>query len=65
METDAKIGAATTLKAAIADLAADTDLSEAVGSGLVENHVFMKEAEVEKTENLTPEGLRDFYIYYM
>ena len=59
------IGAATDLKSAIADLKADTVLSEAVGTGLVENHVFMKAAEVEKTDNLSPEALRDFYIYYM
>lgn len=65
VETDATIGAATDLKSAIADLTADTALSEAVGSGLVENHVFMKMAEVEKTENLSPEELRDFYVYYM
>jgi glutamine synthetase len=51
-------------KSAIADLATDTELSEAIGAGLVENHIFMKEAEVEKTENLSPEALREFYIYY-
>ena len=65
VKTDATIGAATDLKSAIADLAADTVLAQAVGAGLVENHVFMKEAEVEKTENLDPEALRDFYVYYM
>ena len=65
VETDATIGAATDLKSAVADLAADTVLAQAVGAGLVENHVFMKEAEVEKTENLDPEALRDFYVYYM
>jgi glutamine synthetase len=65
VETDATIGAATDLKSAVADLAADTVLAQAVGTGLVENHVFMKEAEVEKTENLDPEALRDFYVYYM
>jgi glutamine synthetase len=65
VETDATIGAATTLKLAIADLAADTVLASAVGAGLVDNHVFMKEAEVEKTEGLDPEALRDFYVYYM
>jgi|TARA_B110000908_G_C10267373_1_gene465707 glutamine synthetase len=65
VETDATIGAATDLKTAVADLAADTVLAGAVGTGLVSNHVFMKEAEVEKTENLDPQALRDFYIYYM
>lgn len=65
VKTDATIGAATDLKSAIADLAADTVLCDAVGARLVENHVFMKEAEVEKTAALDPEALRDFYIYYM
>ena len=65
VETDATIGAAIDLKSAIADLVTDTALSEAVGVGLVENHIFMKEAEVEKTENLSPEALREFYIYYL
>ena len=65
VKTDATIGAATDLKSAVADLAADTVLANAVGIGLVENHVFMKKAEVEKTKNLDPEALRDFYIYYI
>lgn len=65
VETDATVGAATDLKGAIADLASDTALSEAVGAGLVENHIFMKEAEVKKTADLEPEALRDFYIYYI
>ena len=65
VETDATVGAATDLKSAIVDLAADTALGQAVGALLVENHVFMKEAEVEKTEGLDPEALRDFYIFYV
>lgn len=65
VETDATVGVGADLKSAIADLSADVALSNAVGAGLVENHVFMKMAEVEKTEGLTPEALRDFYIYYM
>ena len=65
VNTDATIGAATDLRSAISDLKVDSALSQAVGQGLVENHVFMKEAEVEKTENLSPVALRDFYIYYM
>ena len=65
VKTDATIGAATNLKSAIEDLASDTALCEAVGSGLVENHIFMKGAEVEKTSELKPEALRDFYINYI
>ena len=65
VKTDATVGAATDLKSAIQDLAADTALGQAVGAVLVENHMFMKEAEVEKTEGLDAEALRDFYIFYI
>ena len=64
-QTDASVGAAADLAGAIADLSSDTALSAAIGQGLVDNHVFMKEAEVEKTKDLSPEQLRDFYIYYI
>jgi glutamine synthetase len=65
VETDATIGTAADLATAVGDLAADTVLSTAIGAKLIENHVFMKEAEVEKTKDLEPEALRDFYIYYL
>lgn len=65
VKTDATVGAATDLKSAIQDLAADTALGQAVGAVLVENHMFMKEAEVEKTEGLDAKALRDFYIFYV
>ena len=65
VDTDATVGAGASLKEAVADLSNDAALTQAVGAGLVENHIFMKEAEVEKTENLEPEALRDFYIYYI
>lgn len=63
--TDATEGVAADLAAAMADLAADTALTEAVGKTLVDNQIFMKLAEVEKTNDLTPEELRDFYIPYI
>jgi glutamine synthetase len=63
--TDATVGAALDLKSAVSDLAADKALAEAVGTILVENHIFMKEAEAEKTESLDADALRDFYIYYL
>lgn len=62
---DASHGTAATLTEALNDLAADTALSNAVGAGLVENHLFMKRAEVEKTAALEPEALRDWYIWYI
>jgi len=63
--TDATEGTATDLQGAIDDLAADTVLSAAVGQGLVDNHVFMKGAEVEKVKLLDQDGLRAFYIPFI
>lgn len=63
--TDTEVGTAADLAGAIADLEADTVLSEAVGETLVANHVFMKQQEVEKTTPLETDALRDFYIYYI
>ena len=62
---DAKHGTAASLSEALDDLAADTALSNTVGAGLVENHIFMKRAEVEKTAALDPDALRDWYIWYL
>ncbi|MFZ2100419.1 MAG: glutamine synthetase family protein [Oricola sp.] len=64
-KTDAKEGTSIDLKGAVADLAADTALAEAVGAGLVANHVFMKEKEVRKTRDLEGDALRDFYVYFV
>jgi glutamine synthetase len=63
--TDATESTATDLGGAIADLKADTVLADAVGQALVDNHVFMKEQEVEKTKDLEGDALRDFYIYFV
>ncbi len=62
---DAPHGVAASLTEALDDLAADTVLSAAVGQGLVDNHIFMKRAEVEKTAGLEGDALRDFYIWYI
>lgn len=62
---DAPHGVAASLSAALDDLAADTKLTEAVGQGLVDNHIFMKRAEVEKTAALEGDALRDWYIWYV
>jgi glutamine synthetase len=37
----------------------------AVGAALVENHIFVKRHEIEKTASLEGDSLRDFYIYYV
>ena len=62
---DAPHGVAASLSEALDDLVADRALSSAVGQGLVDNHVFMKRAEVEKTAALEGDALRDWYIWYL
>jgi len=62
---DAEYGVAASLTEALNDLEADTALSKAVGAGLVENHIYMKRAEVEKTATLEGDALRDWYIWYI
>lgn len=62
---DAPHGVAASLSEALDDLSADHALGAAVGAGLVENHIYMKRAEVEKTKDLTGDALRDWYIWYI
>ena len=63
--TDTDQGVAADLAGAIDDLMADTALCAAVGQGLVDNHVFMKQAEVEKTAGLEGDAQRDFYVWFV
>ncbi len=62
---DAPHGTAASLSEALNDLESDAALTAAVGAGLVENHLYMKRAEVEKTAALDPDALRDWYIWYL
>ena len=62
---DATHGTAASLTEAVDDLAVDTALSKAVGQDLVDHHIFMKRAEVEKTASLEGDALRDWYIWYL
>jgi glutamine synthetase len=62
---DASHGVAASLTEALSDLEADAALSNAVGAGLVENHIYMKRAEATKTAELQGEALRDWYIWYI
>ena len=64
-KNDAEEGTAQTLDEAISDLAADNVLCDAVGRGLVDNHIFMKQQEVEKTRDLEGEAQRDFYVNFI
>jgi len=63
--TDAKDGVGLDLRTAVADLAADTELVQAVGPELVANHVYMKEKEARKTRDLEGEAMRDFYVWFV
>lgn len=62
---DAPHGVAASLTEALNDLESDTALTNAVGLGLVENHLYMKRAEVDKTAALEGDALRDWYIWYI
>ncbi len=62
---DATEGTATDLASAMADLEADTALTTAVGQDLVDNQIFMRLAEVEKTATLSIEEQRNFYAFYI
>ena len=53
------------LAEAIDELEKDIELSKALGQVLVDNQIFMKRAEVEKTKDLQGEALRNFYINYV
>ena len=62
---DATEGTAADLAGAIADLEADTTLCAAVGDLLTQNHIFMKQQEVEKTAALDDAQARSFYAYFL
>ncbi len=63
--TDTQVGVAADLSGAIDDLEADTALSGAIGQGLIDNHVFMKRQEVEKTAGLDAEDEQKFYAFFI
>jgi glutamine synthetase len=62
---DATISVPGTLSEALDALEADSALVQAVGEGLVANHVFMKRDEVAKTAGRDVLGARDFYIRHL
>lgn len=63
--TDAADGVDADQIAAMDSLEADTDLRMAVGEILVDNQIFMRRAEAEKTSEFDETALRDFYIHYI
>jgi len=62
---DAKVGAPESLPEALQALSADRTLVAAVGELLVQNHIAIKEAEIQKTAALEGDALRDYYIHYV
>ena len=62
---DAREGVAETLTGALDALEADKALVQAVGPGLIDNHVFIKRHEVERVAGLEGDAQRDYYINYI
>lgn len=62
---DATIGAPESLGEALTLLKEDKKLVAAVGQLLVDNHVFVKEVEIEKVAALDGDAKRDYYIHYV
>jgi glutamine synthetase len=62
---DASESVPPTLGEALDALEADATLVQAVGEGLVANHVFMKRDEIAKTAGRDALGARDFYIRHL
>lgn len=62
---DATIGVPDDLGGALDALEADVSLVDAVGAGLVANHVANKRHEIEKTAALAPDAVPAFYIRHI
>ena len=62
---DATHSVADSLAGALDALEADTVLSQALGEGLVANHVGIKRHEIERTAGLQGDALRDHYIRFI
>jgi len=63
--TEAEVGVADDLGGALDALLADTALVEAVGAGLVANHVAVKRDEIAKCAGRDHDGVRDYYIRHL
>jgi glutamine synthetase len=62
---DATQSVAKNLAGALDALEADTALTQALGEGLVANHVGIKRHEIERTAGLEGDALRDHYIRFI
>jgi len=65
MDQSAPHGVAENLSGALDDLAADAALIGAMGADYCAHHLHMKRSEIEKTAEMTPEQVRDFYVWYV
>lgn len=63
--TDAQESVADHLGGALDALEADTALTQALGQGLVDNHVGIKRHEMTRTAGLSGQALRDHYIRFI
>jgi glutamine synthetase len=64
-DKDATESVAETLTGALDALQADTVLTQAIGQGLVDNHIGIKRHEVTRTAGLDEQALRDHYIRFI
>lgn len=65
-EVSTSVGVGADLGEALGHLEADTALCEALSQGLVDNHVFIKRAEIEEVNACeTDEAKRDYYIHFI
>lgn len=62
---DATQSVSANLSGALDALEADTALTQALGAGLVANHVGIKRHEIERTAGLEGDALRDHYIRFI
>jgi len=62
---DATVQTPASLAEALKELAADHELTAAVGQELVDNLIFIKTDEIAKTTTLKGDALRDWYIHYI
>lgn len=62
---DADVKTPGNLTEALKELALDTALTSAIGQELIDNQLFMRADEIEKTKDLSGDSLRDWYIHYL
>ena len=65
-DVNTKVHVADNLSSALDDLSSDSVLVSSLGDLLVENHIFIKRAEISEVESCKDEiSKRDYYIHYI